>query len=458
MLVRVISPSLPQPATDRTGGRIRHRRRAALAIASALAVAGFAITTDGAASASADSLSVRRGQIGDGQSVEALSVADQSGTDDNWTSYVEFFPGSRRHVSILDVTAAGSGADSLDVSLNFRGPDSSENRWRLQVRDRTAGEWIDVFVNDDVDDWVWVDATTKLADAERFLNASGQARLRYFSSNANDVSQLDFVGVDRGQDNPYDVSLPTPNGGFDYQIGGDYEVPDGVATVSRDWFAGTPEAGLYNVCYVNAFQTQDNDDAVDRPDELENWPQDLVLTEYEDDPNWEGEYLIDISTPGKRLAAADHLQQMIGGCATKGYDAVEYDNLDSWTRFDEIESLELPFDRDDSIAFATLITERAHGLGLAVAQKNASDIAEDGSYVGIGFDFAIAEECGRYTECDVFANSYRQNLVIIEYNDSPENVEGFATACAGYAKTHSIVMRDRGVVTPSDPGYFRDDC
>ena len=68
--------------------------------------------------------------------------------------------------------------------------------------------------------------------------------------------------------------------------------------MSRDWFAGEPldAADTYSICYVNAFQTQPDEDGVDRPDERSNWPAELVLVELGDDPNWEGEYLVDLST------------------------------------------------------------------------------------------------------------------------------------------------------------------
>lgn len=38
---------------------------------------------------------------------------------------------------------------------------------------------------------------------------------------------------------------PPANAGFDYQIGGDYPLPDGVSVVSRDWFSGraAPDPG-----------------------------------------------------------------------------------------------------------------------------------------------------------------------------------------------------------------------
>ena len=52
--------------------------------------------------------------------------------------------------------------------------------------------------------------------------------------------------------------------------------------------------GRYSICYVNAFQTQDDEAGVKRPDERSAWPADLVLSELGDDPNWGGEYLVDI--------------------------------------------------------------------------------------------------------------------------------------------------------------------
>ena len=91
---------------------------------------------------------------------------------------------------------------------------------------------------------------------------------------------------------------PPANAEFDYQIGGDYPLPEGVTVVSRDWFSGDPAPDpAYSICYVNAFQTQANEPGVDRPDERSQLAESLVLTELGDDPHWGGEYLVDIRTP-----------------------------------------------------------------------------------------------------------------------------------------------------------------
>ncbi|WP_424344912.1 endo alpha-1,4 polygalactosaminidase [Ilumatobacter sp.] len=242
-------------------------------------------------------------------------------------------------------------------------------------------------------------------------------------------------------------ALPA-NTPFDYQIGGDYPPPSGGGVVARDWFIGSALPGGYSICYVNAFQTQDDDDELDRPDERSNWPASLVLSGFEDDPDWAGEFLVDISTSAKRTAAADHLDPMIQVCADKGFDAVEYDNLDSWTRLDG-----LPFDRSDSIAFATIITDRAHALGMAVAQKNTADLGAEVSLDVIGFDFAVVEQCGAFDECGRFADVFGDAIVVIEYTD-----DGFATACSTVGDRSSVVRRDLLVATPESSDYVHDEC
>jgi hypothetical protein len=247
---------------------------------------------------------------------------------------------------------------------------------------------------------------------------------------------------------------PPANAGFDYQIGGDYPLPNGVSVVSRDWFSGDPAPDpAYSICYVNAFQTQANEAGVDRPDERNNWPPSLVLSELGDDPHWGGEYLIDISTARKRRRGADWVQQMIEGCADAGYQAVEYDNLDSWTRFDGTPLADdVPFGKPDALAYAGRLADRAHALGMAVGQKNTADVNRRQSR-RVGFDFAIAEECSRYDECGRYRNVYGNHVIEIEYRR-----EDFRKACRTVGPAISVVLRDRLVSPPSSPRYVYDAC
>lgn len=251
------------------------------------------------------------------------------------------------------------------------------------------------------------------------------------------------------------VTLPPVNADADYQIAGDYDLVGDTGMVSRDWFEGEPAEGAYSICYVNAFQTQPNDPDVDRPDETSAWPSDLVLSALADDPNWSGEYLIDISTPDLRADAADWVADMVSVCADKGFDAVEFDNLDSWTRFSDEPSVQalVTFDRDDAVEFATLITEQAHALGMAVGQKNTIELIDDGGAEQIGFDFAVTEECGQYDECEGYAAAYEDRVMDIEYTDA-----GFEAACDALRDRISIVRRDRLVSQPDGSDYVIQQC
>ncbi len=250
-------------------------------------------------------------------------------------------------------------------------------------------------------------------------------------------------------------AAPPVDASFDYQIGGDYPLPQGVSIVSRDWFLGTPApAPAYSICHVNAFQTQADEAGVRRRDERSAWPRDLVLHRLGDDPEWGGEYLVDIGSPAKRRRAARWVRPMVRGCAAKGFDAVEYDNLDSWTRFDgtPLERL-VPFGKRAAIAYAELLTRKAHRLGLAVGQKNTLQLGRRAARRRVGFDFAIAEECARYRECAAYRRVHRDRVIVIEYRH-----RDFRRACRSVGARLSVVLRDRDVAKPRSRSYVYDRC
>jgi len=239
-----------------------------------------------------------------------------------------------------------------------------------------------------------------------------------------------------------DYALPAPNAKWDYQIGPAYAPRTGVTMVSRDREAA-PAEGLFNLCYVNAYQTQ--------PNETKWWKNNhnnLLLKKagggYVVDSYW-GEVLLDISTPTKRAAIADIVNGWIDGCATDGFDAIEPDNLDSWTRSGK------RLTKEHAFALAELLTAHAHSQGLAIGQKNAAGQVALGQ--AAGFDFAVAEECGRYNECGVYRQVYGDQVYVIEYRDAD-----FDYSCEKWGDQLSIVRRDRGVKGPSSSKYVYAAC
>ncbi len=224
------------------------------------------------------------------------------------------------------------------------------------------------------------------------------------------------------------LSLSVPVGppvgvDLDYQLGGAVSPAENVGIVVRDRRA-KPIEGLWNVCYVNGFQTQ--------PDEKRFWRKrrDLLLKRHGElvvDEAW-NEWIFDIRTAGKRERLAKVVGRWTRRCARDGFDAVEFDNLDAFSRS---HGLVKP---KQAKRFARLLTRAAHDAGLSAGQKNWANF--DGRKVG--FDFAVSEECGRYDECGRYVSSYGSAVLVVEYRR-----RDFRQACKEYGDQLPIVLRDR---------------
>jgi hypothetical protein len=231
-----------------------------------------------------------------------------------------------------------------------------------------------------------------------------------------------------------DPVLPPTGTDVDYQLGGASRPPAHVGIVVRDRHA-RPAPGRYNICYVNAFQTQ--------PEEAGFWRNHWRLVLKRDglpvlDEAW-GEWLLDLRTAAKRTDLARIVGRWIASCAADGFDAVELDNLDSWSRSHGLLS------RAQNKAYARLLVARAHRAGLAVAQKNWAEW--DGRTAG--FDFAIAEECGRWRECRRYVANYGRRVLVVEYR-----LVDFRFTCTHWGSRLPVVLRDRALT----PGGIHRWC
>lgn len=219
-----------------------------------------------------------------------------------------------------------------------------------------------------------------------------------------------------------EVVLPPTGTDVDYQLGGNAPLPAHVGIVVRDREA-RPSGRAYSVCYVNGFQTQ--------PNEARFWRKHFGLILKKDgkpvvDEAW-GEWVLDLRTAAKRRALARIVGSWIDGCADDGYEAVEFDNLDSFLRS---KGLLTP---RQAKKYAALLVARAHTAGLAAGQKNRA--AWDGRVVG--FDFAIAEECGRWRECGDYVAHYGDQVMVVEYRR-----QDFDFTCQHWGERLPVVLRD----------------
>jgi hypothetical protein len=201
---------------------------------------------------------------------------------------------------------------------------------------------------------------------------------------------------------------------------------------------------LYTICYVNAFQAQT---------EAASWwktnHSDLLLHDAKGnlvvDKDW-NEILLDYSTAAKRAGLTAIVGGWIDQCAAKGFKGVEPDNLDSYTRSSGL------LTESEAVAYAAALSSRAHGKGLAVGQKNDAGLSTSSARQA-GFDFAVAEECADYDECQNYTATYGNHVIVIEYSRSK-----FTKACTSYGSTLSIVLRDVDVTAPGSGSYVFKTC
>lgn len=241
---------------------------------------------------------------------------------------------------------------------------------------------------------------------------------------------------------PVAAIQPLPAEGLvDYQLGGGYDPADGVTVVARDR-SDEPLEGVYSICYVNGFQTQ--------PGELADWPDDLLLHTADGDPlidpGWPDEVILDTSTAQNRDAITAIVGEWIDGCAEAGFQAVEFDNLDTYSRSDGALSV------DDNVALATTLVARAHDVGLAAGQKNSLELGTRGRDEA-GFDFAVVEEChefDEFDECAGYAQIWGDQFIDIEYDDTSR----MDSVCDDADRPLLTVIRDRDLT----PGGTFETC
>ena len=240
--------------------------------------------------------------------------------------------------------------------------------------------------------------------------------------------------------------LPT-SGRPDYQLGGGYTPPSGVTIVERD-STDRPAAGRYSICYVNGFQTQ--------PEDADAWLDDHSSAVLRDDdgdpvsdPGWPDEMLLDTRTQAKRAEIVKVLTTSIARCADRGFDAVEFDNLDSWTRSGK------RLTRSGNLALATALVRLGHEHGLAVGQKNTPQLGKAGRQ-STGFDFVVAEECVQYDECSAYTAAYGERVIDVEYADTLGR--SWASVCRLRDRPAMTILRDRDLVTPASDEYVFEHC
>lgn len=344
-----------------------------------------------------------------------LGVRDQSGSQDSWSKYVEF---NKKHRGYATFSASINGAiTDITVDANYRGPATSTQKWTFQLRDFAANSWLNIGTNVGAPDWGDGKLLSFSAPGalDRFVSASEQLQVRLVANNSKDNADIDYLAVT--------VASTGNGGGGTLQTGNAALSPDPVScegcwrpAVNTRWnwviahaptapfrdvqmydidgFEATAadvtvlhNAGIKAVCYVDGGTSENW-----RPD-FPSFPAALKGSNVD---GWAGEKWLDIrdvQKPNSTLASIMNARLQM--CADKGFDMVEWDNMDGYQN-----SSGFPLTANDQLTFNQFLFNNAHALGMSVLLKNDVDqVSALLPYV----DGTLNEECNEYNECNTLA-------------------------------------------------------
>lgn len=166
------------------------------------------------------------------------------------------------------------------------------------------------------------------------------------------------------------------------------------------------------ICYISAGAWE-----TFRPDEDE-FPKKVLGKPLE---GWPGERWLDI----RRIKILKPIMQdRLDRCAAKGFDGVEFDNVDSYTN-----PTGFPLTGTDQLRYNVMLANEAHRRGLSAVLKN--DIKQIPKLLDY-FDLALNEQCYQYRECAAYSMFVDANKAVlgVEYELKPSSFCPKANAAA----------------------------
>lgn len=203
---------------------------------------------------------------------------------------------------------------------------------------------------------------------------------------------------------------PALNTSWQWQLSGTVDQSFNVAMYDIDMFDNAASvvqslhtAGRIAICYIDAGTWENwRPDAKQFPASVKGKPV----------GGWPGELWLDV----RQLSILGPIMQArMDLCKSKGFDGVEFDNVDGYTN-----KSGFPLTSNDQLTYNTWLANQAHTRGLSVALKNDLDQVPD---LLPYFDWALDEQCFQYQECtklSPFINAGKA-VMEVEYSLAPAN-------------------------------------
>jgi hypothetical protein len=185
-----------------------------------------------------------------------------------------------------------------------------------------------------------------------------------------------------------------------------YDV-DGFDT-STATVAALHASSKHVICYVSAGTS-------------ENWRSDFrsfpagVMGSSVD--GWAGERWLDVR---QWNVLGPIIAQRVAMCATKGFDAIEFDNVDGYQNVSGF-----PLTAADQLSYNRRLAASAHAAGLLAVLKNDVDQV---AALAPDFDIALNEECAKYNECGVYSAFLNKGKPVLQAEYGKANMKRCAEA------------------------------
>ncbi|MEO5874889.1 MAG: endo alpha-1,4 polygalactosaminidase [Streptosporangiaceae bacterium] len=209
--------------------------------------------------------------------------------------------------------------------------------------------------------------------------------------------------------------VPAQGVAWQWQLNVPVDLGVDVPVYDIDGFENGPQVvrrlhdqGRRVICYISAGSAEEF-----RPD-YQSFPAEVLGR-----PNgWAGERWLDV----RRLDVLKPIMaKRFDLCRDRGFDAVEPDLLDAYTN-----KTGFPLTAADQLAYNRMIAALVHHRGMSVGLKN--DLEQIPELVSL-FDFAVNEECARFSECGLLKPFVRAGKAVfhVEYDRLACGIDGFSS-------------------------------
>ncbi len=390
-----------------------------------------------------------------------INNKDQSGSNDNWSKYIELVPGNRKFRGYITYYLPDGvnkdEVESVTVKTNYKGERQNVQKWTWRIKNFDSNRWEYLGNNSFASDWHWSYKSWSKNSNKYIKSGSNKIQLKLYSDNDREVCDIDYlvVVVKLRNNNTGDIYTPAVGTSFDWILSGNLPSVNSIdaTAVDVDPFIEYDNGQTPNATYVRQLHNA-NKKAIayisvgtweDWRNDADDFPNSVKGNNMED---WDGEKFLDIR---QISVLRPIMRERFRKAKDMGYDAIEADNIDLYTYTRN--ELGFNISIQDVIEYCQMLSEEAHNLGLSIGQKNAAELSNQ---LENHFDWALLEDVfyeasQNDAELDDSSIYIRHHKAVFatEYSDNMSQNQFTNNVCPEAHRVHfTAIFKDRDLHAP----------